>query len=248
MIYVGGGLLFIFLLYMAIEAKRNRVIEETIVFKTLPKAFDGYRLFFISDIHRRVIPESLLQKIEKETDMIIIGGDLCEKGVPLKRIEKNLQSLSKVAPCLFIWGNNDEEVGIDNLRKIFEAHGIMELSNNKKFIQKMDGELIIASVDDVEQDIPLTLYDIPKDKFSILICHFPEVSEMLKPDHPYSLILSGHTHGGQIRIFGWGIAQKGQWIERASCKQLISNGYGTTGLPLRLGAPCETHLLTLKSE
>jgi predicted MPP superfamily phosphohydrolase len=240
--------LLILLFYMAFEAKRNRIRKQTITFSALPKAFDGYRLFFISDIHRRVISQSLLQKIAKETDIIIIGGDLCEKRVPLARIETNLKHLSKIAPCLFIWGNNDEEVGVHNLRRMFKKHGIIELSNGMEFIQKGDDKLIIASVDDVEHDIPLEHYFIPREPFSILVCHFPEVTEILKPNHPFSLILSGHTHGGQIRLFGWGIAKKGQWIKTDSYKQLISNGYGTTGLPLRLGAPCETHLITLTRE
>ncbi|MDT8860046.1 metallophosphoesterase family protein [Alkalihalobacillus sp. MEB130] len=240
-----SSILALLLLHMIIEARRNRVKEQTLAFESLPTSFDGYRIFFISDIHRRELSMSIVNKIKDKADLIIIGGDICEKGVPLKRVEMNLKHLSSVAPCLFIWGNNDHEIGVEHLRFLFKKYKITELSNGIWPIQKEEEQLIVASVDDVENDIQLDYEQIPHHKFAILVCHFPDVIDVLKADHPFSLILSGHTHGGQIRIFGFGIAKKGQWIHANSFIQLISNGYGTTGIPLRLGAPAETHLLTL---
>ncbi|MFP3472451.1 hypothetical protein R0J90_20570, partial [Micrococcus sp. SIMBA_144] len=59
------------------------------------------------------------------------------------------------------------------------------------------------------------------------------------------LMISGHTHGGQIRLFGWGLYKKGRLENLPETTLLVSNGYGTTAIPLRLGAPAETHLLIL---
>ncbi|WP_370314234.1 hypothetical protein [Guptibacillus hwajinpoensis] len=60
------------------------------------------------------------------------------------------------------------------------------------------------------------------------------------------MILSGHTHGGQIRLFGWGIREKGGIKNINGTTVVISNGYGTTTLPLRLMAPAESHIFILK--
>ncbi len=240
------GVLFLLMLYMIIEARRNRINVAKLRFKTLPKSFDGYRLFFISDVHRRLIPIVLLKKLRKKVDLMIIGGDLCEKGVSLARIEENIKHLTEIAPCIFVWGNNDEEVGVENLQRIFEKYGVLELSNSTTFIRAGQEQVAIVGVDDIESD--RIAFDLPPRVFAILVCHFPEISEQLQSNHPFSLVLSGHTHGGQIRFLGLGIAKKGQYIHTPQYVQLISNGYGTTGIPMRLGAPAETHLIHLERE
>jgi predicted MPP superfamily phosphohydrolase len=246
---IGGGMIFLFTLYMFIESKRNRLRKLTLSFKTLPDPFDGYRLFFISDIHKRKISERLLKKLTEDVDYIIIGGDLCEKGVPLKRIEENINRLTNFAPCLFVWGNNDPEVGTDHLKRILNKYQVKELENTKKVIQKGQKQLVLVGIDQLETAMEsLREMDLSEDVFSILVCHFPEVVEELPLTHPFRLVLSGHTHGGQIRIFGFGLAKKGGVYKKDNYRLLISNGYGTTGVPFRLGAPAEAHLITLVKE
>ena len=56
-------------------------------------------------------------------------------------------------------------------------------------------------------------------------------------------MLSGHTHGGQIHLFGFRPYERGRLKRENDLTILISNGYGTTGVPLRLGAKAETHLI-----
>lgn len=68
----------------------------------------------------------------------------------------------------------------------------------------------------------------------------------IQKHHHIGLVLSGHTHGGQIRLLGLGLKEKGSMREiKDDMYMLISNGYGTTGLPLRLSAPAQTHIITL---
>ena len=62
-----------------------------------------------------------------------------------------------------------------------------------------------------------------------------------------SLLLSGHTHGGQIHLFGFSPYEKGRLKKENDLTVLISNGYGTTGVPLRLGAKAETHLISIEN-
>ena len=58
-------------------------------------------------------------------------------------------------------------------------------------------------------------------------------------------MLAGHTHGGQIRIGKLGLLEKGSFHTNSNQAKLISNGYGTSTVPLRLGAPAECHVITI---
>ena len=69
-------------------------------------------MFFISDIHRRIVSESIIEEVSGKVDVVIIGGDLLEKGVPMERVKENIKKLKKLGPILFVWGNNDYEVDV----------------------------------------------------------------------------------------------------------------------------------------
>ncbi len=241
------GAILLLALYMWNEAYRNRIRIHRLHFPQLPKSFDGYRLFFISDVHRRLIPLSMIDQLRGKTQLIIIGGDLCEKGVSIGRIEENIKRLTSIAPCMFVWGNNDQEVGRDKLSQLLQKHQVEELTNKVKMIERMDHKIIIAGVDDAghQRDDLAKVIRASEDHFAILVSHYPNVARDLPATHPFSLVLSGHTHGGQIRLFGWGLASKGRLIRLSNYIHLISNGFGTTGIPMRLGAPAETHLIVL---
>ncbi|MEW8985915.1 MAG: metallophosphoesterase, partial [Bacillus sp. (in: firmicutes)] len=79
----------------------------------------------------------------------------------------------------------------------------------------------------------------------LLISHNPKIIESIRDDHQIDLVLSGHTHGGQIRFLGFGLYEKGGMKKFGKTLLFVSNGYGTTALPLRLGAKAQTHLFSL---
>ncbi|GIN73450.1 metallophosphoesterase [Bacillus sp. J14TS2] len=234
--------------YMIRNAFEDNVHTEVLSFKNLPHSIEGKSLFFISDIHRRKISVELLKKLKQKPDWIVIGGDLAEKGVPYARIADNLSILKEIAPLYFVWGNNDYEVNEEQLRELFVRFDVRELKN--EVFELQNEQLSFVGVDDVStQELPpieSILENVKPDSFQIMFSHNPAILAMLPEDHQLSLILSGHTHGGQIRIFGLGPYQKGSIRERNGTLLLVSNGYGTSLLPLRLGAKPETHLLILK--
>ena len=61
------------------EAIRDTLVEHTITFANFPISFGEVRIFFISDIHRRVVSQSLIQKVKGKVDLVIIGGELAER-------------------------------------------------------------------------------------------------------------------------------------------------------------------------
>ncbi len=240
------------LLFMVFEAKQNRVCRTTLEFNQFPESFGEVKIFFISDIHKRKVSQKIIDEVREETDIVIIGGDLCEKGVPFSRIKENLLLLRSVGPTYFVWGNNDYEVNHRELDSLLLSLDITILDNTAtRFESEMGEEIAILGIDDIKSGRPhlgYALLDAGDDvKFKILVSHNPEIIKEIKNEYHIHLVLSGHTHGGQIRILNMGLYKKGGIEKNGLTTLLVSNGYGTTELPLRLGAPPETHLLTIKN-
>ncbi|MHA6486118.1 metallophosphoesterase [Bacillus cabrialesii] len=207
-------------------------------------------IFFISDIHKRSIDQDLLQKARSHTPhLVIIGGDLAEGGVPSTRIEENIKRLSNIGvPVVFVWGNNDYEVRQHQLYSIFKAYGVISLRNESVSFSHNGHTIAIAGVDDIKMEMDHyeeAIKELDKSQLNILVCHNPEIHEQINETDGIDAIFSGHTHGGQIRFGKFGPYELGKTGIVKHAAYLISNGYGTTKVPLRLGAEPETHIVTL---
>ncbi|MDE3839431.1 metallophosphoesterase [Bacillus methanolicus] len=242
---------FFFLLYMIKEAFANRVINTELLFPEFPKSFGEVKIFFISDIHRRSVSEKIISQVKGRADFAIIGGDLMEKGVSFEKVKANLSKLRQIGPVFFVWGNNDYEIDYHQLDAILLENSVKILDNTTVVFESEEGEkFFLMGIDDMNQrrdrlDLPLS--EAEKDGFKILVSHNPRITAKIRTEHRIHLVLSGHTHGGQIHVFGYGPYEKGKVKKLKQTTVLISNGYGTTLLPLRLGAKSETHLITLKN-
>ncbi|MBM7584378.1 putative MPP superfamily phosphohydrolase [Bacillus pakistanensis] len=245
-LFVSFGIFCVLLfLYMLSQAFQNVLSEKTIKFNDFPKEVTQLKIFFITDIHRRKVSTEIVNKVINRVDLVIIGGDLTEKGVPFERVEKNIQKLIRIAPIYFVWGNNDHEVDHQKFVTLLEKYDVRILENDSV---KLTKGITLAGIDDVslERDsLEDALSSEAEDQFTILLSHNPSIVQQMNNTHNVPLVLSGHTHGGQIRILGWGLYKKGGIEEFPYTTLVVSNGYGTTALPLRLGARAETHLLTL---
>jgi uncharacterized protein len=240
-----------FFVYMWLEAHHNKVTYTKLKFREFPKSFAEMSIFFISDVHRRKISKKIVNEVKGKANIVVIGGDLTEKGVPLARVAKNIRRLKEIGPIYFVWGNNDHEVDVHKLASLLTEEGVKILDNKAVIFQSEKGEKIaLLGVDDVSKNrarLDLALLDAGAEGFRILVSHNPAIVGKIQENHCISLVLSGHTHGGQIRFFSFGIYEKGGVRKTNGTTVIVSNGYGTTALPFRLGAPAETHLITLKS-
>jgi uncharacterized protein len=250
--FIGLGLLIIFglLIFMVKEGFLNQVIQNEIRFPDFPDTFGDVTIFFISDIHRRKISRRLMAKINKKVDMVIIGGDLTEKGVPFDRIKNNIKLLKELGPVYFVWGNNDYEVDYHELDAFLLSSGVKILDNTAVKFESSAGEtLVLMGIDDLNEKrdrLDYALSDAGEEGFRILVSHDPRITSKMTTEQNIRLVLAGHTHGGQIRIFGYSPYEKGGIKKLPHTILLTSNGYGTTAIPMRLGARAETHLITLK--
>lgn len=206
--------------------------------------FRPFRMVFIADIHRRKLPRNF---IGSQVDVIVIGGDLTERGVPLKRTMKNLQRLSEAGPVYFIWGNNDREVGERALRKVLDQYNVKILDNEsvELFGQhrlKLVGIDYFGYKDGMIAD---AFADVQPGDTVLFVSHTPSAFKLLGREHPADLLMAGHTHGGQIRFGRFGFYSKGAMKKANSRYELVTNGYGTTSVPLRFGAEAQYHMLDI---
>jgi uncharacterized protein len=238
------------LLRMLTNAFQKNVVHHKVSIMSRNRNKTKLKVFFISDIHRRKIDQKLIDKIDKDIDLIVIGGDLAEKGVPFSRIASNIQILSKLSQTCYVWGNNDREVGEREIRNIMRRYRVIILENENIPIPGHSSWGICGTEDPTSEkvDIEQTLRGIDEYEHILAICHQPKVLRELERNiRPAvsTVMLAGHTHGGQIRIGRFGLLEKGSFKTNSNRTKLISNGYGTTKLPLRLGAPSECHVLTI---
>lgn len=245
-----SGIFVSILAYMFFYANRKNVIHHSFSVRKNSGEDKELSVFFISDIHRRRIDRQLLKKIRSHglVDIVIIGGDLAEGGVPLSTIDRNVERLSEIAPLYFIWGNNDREVGEHAIRDIIKKHGgtILDNSNAKIESHPLWG---ICGTDDPSSgnvDVEAALAGVENYSYVIVATHTPslfrKVEKICKPE----LMVAGHMHGGQIRLGNIALHPLGKFTEGDGKARLISNGYGTSIVPLRLGAAPESHIITIK--
>jgi predicted MPP superfamily phosphohydrolase len=241
---------FCILAYMWWEAHRNRVVRIELTFPQFPSSFRAFSIFFISDLHRRILAKKIVEEIKGKADIVLVGGDLTEKGVPAARVKENIRRLKMIGPVYFIWGNNDYEAEYD-LHSLLLEEEVHILENSAVMLQSPNGEkLALIGVEDMSKRrarLDKALQGVDEDAFRILASHNPKIVGRLRPEHRISLVISGHTHGGQIRFFSFGLYEKGGLKSVNGTAVFVSNGYGTTTIPLRLGAPAETNLITIRS-
>lgn len=248
MIYVGLLLVFViaFLLYMWKVANENNVLNHQL---KLVGEQEKIRLFFISDTHLRRINKDMIKRIDGSFDAVIIGGDFADSRTPIERIHENLDLLTPLGPTYFVWGNNDREVGEDRLRGILEEHGVHILANDAVDLPGKKNRFWLSAIEDtstMKYSFEAAFEKVDEDDFVVFISHNPGVFARVRAKYRADLMIGGHLHGGQIRIGRYGVHPNGSYREREGVMTLVSNGYGTTLLPLRLGAKPQCHIIDIE--
>ena len=239
-----------------------RVRHLKIEIPGLPAAFEGYRIAHLSDLHVGGFthPETVarwIRRAQREAaDLCVITGDLVTSGVAFHEvIAQHVGELSSPDGVVFVPGNHDYFGEGQPLFGELERRGVRVLRNQHFMIERMQDRMIIAGVDDVwteRLDLHAALQGRPAGT-TVLLAHDPAVFDEAI-DEGVSLVLSGHTHGGQLAVPGLA-----RWINltrlshryslgiyrRSGCTLVVSGGLGFTGLPIRVGVRPEVLILRL---
>ncbi len=247
------------------DARSIEVTRTTPVFSQLPTAFDGLKIVFLTDFHcSPLTPPAFLERvIEKanqlEPDLILLGGDYVSEGTDfVQPIETLLACLDAPLGVFGVLGNHDFDADVCAVRTALQRAGIVELTNTNIWLTRADSRICITGVGDLwedAQDIHAALHGAVKGDMVILLSHNPDFVMELD-DARVCLVLSGHTHGGQINLpwFGPLITNskyRGQLANGLrsfeSFQLYVSRGLGTVMLPFRYNCPPEVTLIELKT-
>lgn len=259
------------------EPNRPRVERVEIPLRRLPAAWDGFRVVQLSDLHYddyfSVIPLRASLDIIKDLqpDLIVLTGDFVTAPEFRKRHFDPVKVATSIAePCaqllaqlharmgmFAVLGNHDASCAPSRIAEILKARGITVLRNQASPLEQQGSRLWLVGVDDVMEgldDIALAMKRVPPDEPALLLVHEPDFA-LTAAHYPVDLQMSGHSHGGQVRVPFIGAP----WLPPFGRKfpmglynvdnlTLYTNvGLGTIRIPVRWNCPPEITLFTLRA-
>lgn len=244
----------------------GRIRRYTISNPQVPAAFDGFRIAFASDFHleSKYKQHHLLNTVralqDEQPDVLLLGGDYQEG---CQYVEPLFSALGEVKPpfgTYAVLGNNDYERCTDEIRRSMKTNGIHLLEHTLDTLSRNGERIILAGVAngfDLKRYPTSPTAQLREDDYVIMITHTPDYAEDADIAHT-DLALAGHTHGGQVTLFGWIVPETGSKYGRRFLTGLnhnsqgipviTSNGLGTSRKNIRTGARSDVVIVTLKKE
>lgn len=247
----------------AIAESKNLIIEEQAIYlDRLPREFDGFRIVQLSDVHHSSFTdaEQIKDSVEiasaLKPDIVVLTGDYVSHGTDfIAPVAEMLSELKARLGIYAVLGNHDYRADARLITDLFRAEGIKVLINEGLHLTKNGGSIWICGADDVlygMPDLELALAGSRADEFKFLLCHNPAILRTATRAG-IDFIVSGHTHGGQIRLRPTNeglIMPKNRrasgLLRRGDTQIYISRGIGTVVLPVRFQCPPEISLLELR--
>lgn len=259
------------LLYPLYLAMQLQLTEETYKNAALPRAFHGMKIAYVSDIHWGTFfsderLEKLIEQVNAlEADLIVLGGDYAEDADGALTFWQRKPVFRAKTATLAVLGNHDRTLPESHLPRIQRAMrqcGVIPLVNDVWMLEKDGRTMAFSGIDDYyngHPDLRKVARLSQKADFSVFLPHTPDVlPDVYKLSDPpfFHLALCGHTHGGQVSLLGWapvssshlGSRYLSGWYRENGADILISNGVGTSVMPVRFGAKPQIHLITLQCE
>ena len=247
------------------------ILTRTIAVRNLPPAFEGFRIAQVSDIHYDEYTEpwfvdKVIDRVNAlKPELVAFTGDYISF-TPMPRdfvmgaMHRCSAAMARVTcPLRYaVMGNHDSFLGAPTIGPILAEVGIPLLVNQHVPVERAGSRLWVAGVHDPVTHTPDLNAAIPAQPEGpvVLLCHGPDYADTLAA-HPrgalVDLMLSGHSHGGQVRLPVMGALHTPdggrKYVEGlfhvGGMQLYVNRGIGTVGLPFRLNCPPEITLLTL---
>jgi predicted MPP superfamily phosphohydrolase len=252
-----------------IEPNQLEIKHFDIPSALIPKSFNGLKILQFSDTHIGHYYDleqftKLIHKInQQKADLVFFTGDLIDAPDQYHDAMKLVPLLSSInAPLgkFSIYGNHDHGgYGTESYKQIMDQSGFTLLMNSSTTFTVSGETIYIAGLDDYmlgRPDFEQTLGSIPKGLFTILLAHEPDVAK-ISQSYPIQLQLSGHSHGGQVKLPFYGAVVTPPFaseytegfykIGQEPLTLYVNRGLGTTRVPFRFLSKPEITIFTLKS-
>jgi len=245
-------------------SQEPEVTETEIWLRRLPAAFDGLRIVHLTDIHHSVytpletVQEAVRTADHLHPDLVALTGDFVTLSPSyIWPVARALGKLHARFGVFAVLGNHDFQVDADEVTRALRAQHIRVLRNAHHALRSRGSTLWLAGVDDLwwnADDFHAALASVPAREAKILLCHNPiGIRQAVK--HGVDFVLSGHTHGGQVRLplvgSVRGRSKLGErfvegWNRLDGTQIYVSRGIGQSVVPLRLNCPPEITCLRLR--
>ncbi|MBE6453813.1 MAG: metallophosphoesterase [Alphaproteobacteria bacterium] len=246
-------LLSIYALYQGLKLP---TVNEEFIYSS--KVNSNLRIIQLSDLHiTRATPVSRIAKIVNQVnllnpDVVVLTGDTIDDNPTLVEKQLNvLKELSAPYGIYSIMGNHEFYNDVYAAKRALDAYGFKFLFNGGFHIN--NSNVFIAGIPDLGTMVDRvnfwrTLNNTKKDNYNVLLSHAPSILDSLSGGI-VDLVLSGHTHGGQIFPFHIMVKQANGYLAGKyslnKTDMLISRGVGTWGPPMRLFAPSDITIINL---
>lgn len=236
----------------------------------LPEAFEGFKIAHVSDLHNTVFGrknEKLLSLIRAaEPDIIAITGDLIDsRHTDIDSALTFVEAAAEIAPVYYVTGNHESRLDFDEIEPRLIAAGARVLRNEAEDIGRGGERIRLAGIDDpsfirtggtAEERAAAELEQLGDGggTFTVLLAHRPELVEVYA-GYGAGLVLSGHAHGGQVRLpLLGGLYAPGQGLlpeydsglySLGETQMVVSRGLGNSVAPLRVNNRPELVIVTL---
>jgi predicted MPP superfamily phosphohydrolase len=226
--------------------------------RNLPDGFRGLKVALLTDFHRsRIVPAALIERavtaaMLEKPDVIVLGGDFVTDGDTRfsETVADTLGQLDAPAGVFAVMGNHDENVVLPHA---LARRRIRLLVNESARLRRGGDALDLIGVPfDVDDDARLP-HLIDKKVPSVLLAHdgcwLDDATDL-----GVGLVLSGHTHGGQIVLFtelpyqGCDCPILSGELRQGGTALFVSRGIGMVRVPVRINCPSEVNILTLEPE
>jgi len=251
--------------YGVFESTWLKVDRQKLPLPRLPVEFDGTTVAFLTDIHHgpftsiEYITDVVRTTRMLQPDLIVLGGDYSLRDSRfVGPCFEALQELDAPMGIYGVLGNHDYWHGLKETKQGFTSARVQDLTNRGVWFERRGARFRLAGVDDMwagKRDLKAALGDASAPDACLLVSHNPDVAETLR-DPRVGLMLSGHTHGGQVLVPGMGAPfvpshygskyLKG-FVQAPVTNVYVSRGLGLVGGPIRVGSRPELTLITLKS-
>jgi predicted MPP superfamily phosphohydrolase len=250
--------------YASLFEIHNYELTETDIFiRELPASFENFRIVQVSDVHHSsLVSLGEVRRVAQlaqsaRADMVVLTGDYTTSR--RRYIEPCAEVLGTLAAPAGVWavlGNHDHNNDAELTRRALVRQGINVLDNSHTQVTRGIEALQLAGIDDYgwgAANFTRALGGLDRKRPVLLLSHEPQVFDLPEVEN-VSLILSGHTHGGQVnlpyigapaRFFEVFKYLRGRY-ERAGTQLYVSRGTGVVGLPIRFGARPEVAVLRLR--
>ncbi len=266
-VFIIAVIILLVFAYSFIEPFWIQVKRIDIMHPDIPEEFNGFTIAFMADIHHG--PYFSTKRLERlviktnalKPDMVLLGGDYVHRD-DVRHVYSCFKALGKLTAnfgTYAVIGNHDYRMGEELTIQEMDNNRIQLLRNTGVWINKGEEQFFLGGVDDLMEgrpDMQATVKDADERNFVLVVSHNPDVAEG-QPLDRVDWILAGHTHGGQVTLFGlwapivsssFGQRYRTGLVQKGNTSIYVTNGIGTITPPVRFFARPQIIYITLNNK